>query len=224
MASITAATPAQIVALKSGLIAAEKGVFSFDLVHNPGVAPVVDAALAQASAALTPFASTPSNVASITSGGTVPVKNSAGTSIDAAAVVTVASNVVTGVALASTIAAVANGASVNVTNSAGTAVPGTETAVVAAGVLTSVALPATAAVVNQADANVVVQNSAGAAITSAGVAAVASGVLSNVKLPATIAAVANATKYNAVSVTGSGNFATFTVAAGVITAIVLSAS
>lgn len=43
-------------------------------------------------------------------------------------------------------------------------------------------------------------------------------------LPATQAVVANGAKVNAVSVTGTGNFATFTVANGVITAIALSAS
>lgn len=43
-------------------------------------------------------------------------------------------------------------------------------------------------------------------------------------LPATQAIVSNGVKVNAVSVTGTGNFATFTVVSGVITAIVLSAS
>lgn len=57
-------------------------------------------------------------------------------------------------------------------------------------------------------------NAAAAALTVAG----ATG------LPATSAVVANGAKVNAVSVTGTGNFATFTVANGVITAIVLSAS
>ena len=45
-----------------------------------------------------------------------------------------------------------------------------------------------------------------------------------VVLPATQAVVANAQKVNAGTVTGTGNFATFTVAGGVITGIVLSAS
>lgn len=121
------------------------------------------------------------------------------------------------------VAQVTNGTAVNVTTSAGVAVPGVETANVAASVLTSVSLPATAAVVNQADANVVIQNSAGAAVTSAGVATVAAGVLSNVKLPATIAAVTNTVKVLAPAITGTWtNGYTFTVAAGVITAIVAS--
>lgn len=125
--------------------------------------------------------------------------------------------------LPATSAVVANGGNVNVKNSAGT-VTKVGVATVATSAITGVALAATEAIVTNAAATVVVQNSAGAAITSAGVAAVAAGALSNVKLPATIAAVTTATKYNAVSVTGTGNFATFTVANGVITAIVLSAS
>lgn len=43
-------------------------------------------------------------------------------------------------------------------------------------------------------------------------------------IPATQALVSDGVKVNAVSVTGTGNFATFTVAGGVITGIVLSAS
>lgn len=43
-------------------------------------------------------------------------------------------------------------------------------------------------------------------------------------LPATQAVVTSGVKVNAVSVTGTGNFATFKVAGGVITGIVLSAS
>lgn len=120
-------------------------------------------------------------------------------------------------------ATVSNGGNVPVKNSAGT-VTKTGVATVAANAITGVALPAASAIIDNAAANVVVQNSAGAAVSSAGVAAVAAGALTSVRLPATIATVANAAKVNAVSVTGTGNFATFTVANGVITAIVLSAS
>lgn len=84
-------------------------------------------------------------------------------------------------------------------------------------------IPATSAVVANG-ATVVVQNSAGTAVPGTHTATVAASALSNVKLAATVAAVANGAKVNAVSVTGTGNFATFTIAAGVITAIVLSAS
>lgn len=126
--------------------------------------------------------------------------------------------------LPATQAIVANAGTVAVKNSVGTTVDAAAVATVAANAVTGIALAATKAVIDNAAANVVVQNSAGAAVTSAGVAAVAAGVLSNVKLPATIAAVANAVKVNVASVSGTGNFATFTVANGVITAIVLSTS
>ena len=68
-----------------------------------------------------------------------------------------------------------------------------------------------------------VQNSAGA-LASAATLTVAAGVVSNAKLTADKTIITTAVKVNAVSVTGTGNFATFTVANGVITAIVLSAS
>ena len=84
------------------------------------------------------------------------------------------------------------------------------------------ALPATQAVVSNGGTSPV-QNSAGVAIGT-GTYTVASNAVSNIKLPATVAGVSNAQKVNAVSVTGTGNFATFTVANGVITGIVLSAS
>lgn len=78
-----------------------------------------------------------------------------------------------------------------------------------------------AQVVNGAAANV--KNSAGTKTVS-GTAAVTSGTLTQINLPATAALIASGDKVNAVSVTGTGNFATFTVANGVITGIVLSAS
>lgn len=166
----------------------------------------------------------PGTQAIVSNGGALPVKNSAGTVVQASATAAVSGNAVTGVSLPATQAVLTNAATYSVQNSSGGVTVTGCPAVVAAGVLTALQLPSTRAIVSDAQANLVVQNSAGAAITSAGVGTVASGALSNVKLPATIAAVANGTKYNAVSVTGSGNFATFTVANGVITAIVLSAS
>lgn len=68
-----------------------------------------------------------------------------------------------------------------------------------------------------------VENSAGA-LDSPATAVVAGGELTGVNLAATKTIVTNGVKVNAVSVTGTGNFATFTVTNGVITAIVLSAS
>jgi hypothetical protein len=166
----------------------------------------------------------PGTQAIVSNGGALPVKNSAGATVQASATAAVSGNTVTGVSLPATQAVLSNGSTVGVKNSVGATVDAGATAAVSAGVLTGVNLVATKAVLTNADANIQVQNSAGAVISSACVAAIGSGVLSNIKLPATVAAVANGTKYNAVSVTGSGNFATFTVSAGVITAIVLSAS
>lgn len=125
--------------------------------------------------------------------------------------------------LPATQAIVTDAGTAPVKNSAGVAVPGTSTYTVAANAVTGVNLPATVAPVANA-ATVVVQNSAGTVVAGTHAATVAAGALSNVKLAATIATVANGVKVNATSVTGTGNFATFTVANGVITAIVLSAS
>lgn len=124
--------------------------------------------------------------------------------------------------LPATSAVVSNAGSVAVVNSA-SADSHNATATVAAGALTNVKLAATVAMVDNADA-ITMQNSAGTAIAGTHPATVTAGVVANVKLAATVAAVSNGVKVNAVSVTGSGNFATFTVANGVITAIVLSAS
>ena len=55
-------------------------------------------------------------------------------------------------------------------------------------------------------------------------AAAALAVAGATGLPSTSAVVVSGVKINAVSVTGAGNFATFTVVGGAITAIVLSAS
>jgi hypothetical protein len=83
-------------------------------------------------------------------------------------------------------------------------------------------LPATSAVVANGG-TVNVENSAGN-LDSPATAVVAAGVLTGVNLAATKTIVTSGVKVNAVSVTGTGNFATITVANGVITAIVLSAS
>lgn len=119
-------------------------------------------------------------------------------------------------------ATVSNGGNVTVKNSAGT-VTKVGVATVAASAITGIALAATEAIVSNAGA-VVVQNSAGAAVTGTHPATVAAGVVSNVKLAATVAPVVSGVKVNAGTVSGTGNFATITVAAGVITGIVLSAS
>lgn len=127
-----------------------------------------------------------------------------------------------GPSLPATQALVSNGGNVNVKNSAGT-VTKVGVATVAANAISGVALPATSAIVDSGSAPVM-QNSAGTAIPGTSVRTVAAGAESNIKLPATVAPVVNGVKINAVSVTGTGNFATITVANGVITAIVLSAS
>ena len=82
-------------------------------------------------------------------------------------------------------------------------------------------LPTQVVIANGATVNV--ENSAGA-LDSPATAVVAGGVLTGVNLAATKTIVTSGVKINAVSVTGTGNFATITVANGVITSIVLSAS
>ena len=96
-----------------------------------------------------------------------------------------------------------------------------DAAIVAAGY--SPSLPATQAIVANGG-SVPVKNVAGVAVPGSSVATVAGGVLSAVNLPTNVAPVVSGVKVNAVSVTGTGNFATITVTAGVISAIVLSAS
>lgn len=83
-------------------------------------------------------------------------------------------------------------------------------------------LPATSAVVANGD-SINVENSAGN-LDSPATATVAASAVTNVRLASTKTIVTSGAKINAVSVTGTGNFATITVANGVITAIVLSAS
>lgn len=118
-------------------------------------------------------------------------------------------------------ATVANGATVAVVNSA-SADSHNATATVTGTTLTNVKLAATVAFVDNAD-TVPVQNSAGAVVAGTHTATVAAGVVSNVKLAATIAPVASGLALTGVTPTGTyTNTVTFTVAAGVITAIVLS--
>jgi len=116
---------------------------------------------------------------------------------------------------------VSNGATVNVENSAG-ALDSPATAVVAGGVLTGVNLGATKTIVTHAD-SINVENSAGA-LDSPATAVVAAGVISGVNLAATKTILTNALKFSGVTITGSGTFFTPTVAAGVLTGGVLSAS
>lgn len=78
--------------------------------------------------------------------------------------------------------------------------------------------PTGASVANGAAVPVV--NSAGTAVAGTHTATVAGSTLTNVKLAATVATVANASTFP--GVTGTGTTATFTVANGVITGIVLS--
>ncbi|AUV61954.1 hypothetical protein PsPhPollyC_gp06 [Pseudomonas phage PollyC] len=87
---------------------------------------------------------------------------------------------------------------------------------------TAPAMPPTQVVVSNG-ATVNVENSAGN-LDSPGVATVAAGALSGVRLAATKTILTSGTKVNAVAVTGTGNFATPTIANGVLTGIVLSDS
>lgn len=119
-------------------------------------------------------------------------------------------------------AVVLDGATVAVVNSAN-ADSHNATATVTGTTLTNVKLPATVAFVDNTD-TVVMQNSAGTVIAGTHTATVAAGAVSNVKLASTVAALTSGVKVNAISVTGTGKFATFTVVAGVITAIVLTAA
>lgn len=119
-------------------------------------------------------------------------------------------------------AVVSNGGNVSVKNSAGT-ITKVGVATVGASAITGVALPAASAIVDNA-ASVIAQNSGGGQITASAVASVAAGVVSNVRLPATAFGVAHGSKVAVGNVTGTGTFGTFTVAGGVITGIVLSAS
>lgn len=81
--------------------------------------------------------------------------------------------------------------------------------------------PLVASVANGATVNV--ENSAGD-LDSPGTAVVAASAITGVRLAATKTILTSGTKVNAVAVTGTGNFATPTIAAGVLTGIVLSAS
>lgn len=117
-------------------------------------------------------------------------------------------------------AEVNDGDTIAVVNSAG-ADSHNATATVAAGAISNVKLAATVAMVDQGDA-VTVQNSAGTAVAGTHPATVAAGAINNVKLAATIAPVVNGAALT-VPVTGTyTDTATFTVANGVITGIVLS--
>ena len=123
--------------------------------------------------------------------------------------------------LASASAAVANGDTIAVKNSAG-ADSHNATAEVSANTLNDVKFPATVAMVDNTD-TVVVHNSAGSVIAGTHVAEVALGVLSDVKLASTVAGVTNGMALTGVAPSGSyTNTVTFTVTAGVISAIVLS--
>ena len=82
--------------------------------------------------------------------------------------------------------------------------------------------PQTSAVVANG-ATVNVENSAGA-LDSPATAVVAAGVLTGVNLAATQTILTNALKFSGVTITGTGTFFTPTIAAGVLTGGVLSAS
>lgn len=114
-----------------------------------------------------------------------------------------------------------NGDPVSVHNSAGT-VSYDGRAEMANNALIDVRLESAVVLVNNGDA-VVVKNSAGTTVAGTHTAEAAAGVLTDVKLAATVAPVTNGQALTGVTPSGSyTNTVTFTVAAGVITAIVLS--
>lgn len=122
---------------------------------------------------------------------------------------------------ASAAASVLNGDTVAVHNSAG-ADSHNATAEVSGNTLSDVKFAATVAMVDNAD-TVVVHNSAGSNIAGTHTAEVALGVLTDVKLASTVAAVINGGTLTGVTPTGTyATTITFTVAAGVITAVALS--
>jgi hypothetical protein len=95
---------------------------------------------------------------------------------------------------------------------------------VTAGALVRATMSVATDCITQTGANITMQNSAGTAIPGTHPATVAAGALSNVKLASTVGVVVNAVKQSGWTVTGSGTFFTPTVAAGVCTGGVLSAS
>lgn len=147
-------------------------------------------------------------IATVASAATAPVKNSEGVDLGAG-VITVANRSIVGVAMPATFAGVTNAANVTCNLNG---VSRVLTPTVADGVLTEMQTPATVAAVATA-ASAPVQNSAGAAI-GAGTITVANRAITNIRLPATVAGVSNGAE-----ITLDGFTYTFTVAAGVITAI-----
>lgn len=121
------------------------------------------------------------------------------------------------------VATVSDQSNVTVKNSAGT-VSKTGIASVAASAITGVALPAASAIVDNGTSPVM-QNSAGTAIPGTHNRTVTAGAEANVKLAATVGVLVNGVKYAlGAAFTGSGAFLTPTIANGVITGGVLSAS
>lgn len=126
-------------------------------------------------------------------------------------------------ALGPTQAIVTDAQSVSVRTRNGT-ITATSVANVSGGSLGTITLPTQTTLVVNND-SMPVQNSAGTAVAGTHPATVgANGGVTAVKLASTVAPVVSGVKINAGTVTGSGNFATITVANGVITGIVLSAS
>lgn len=166
----------------------------------------------------------PATQAVVSNGGSVPVKNSAGT-VTKTGTATVAANAVTGVALGATTAIVDNAGAATVRNSAGSKTAAA-TVAVAAGAVTNVNITAsTTAIVDHND-TVPVKDAAGVVRASGATAEIVAGVPVSVRLAATasVAIIPTATKFPVGTVSGSGTFGTFTVVNGVITGIVLSAS
>lgn len=120
----------------------------------------------------------PATQAIVTTGNTLPVKNSAGT-VTKNGTATVAANAVTGVALPATSAIVDNGASAVLRTSGGLATGSTVTATVAGGLLSNVRLSAiTGVVVNAVKVSGITVSGTGPVVTFT----VADGVITGITL------------------------------------------
>lgn len=166
--------------------------------------------------------STGDDTAVVTDAQAFSLHDGSGKDTGAKAAASVTEGAVKGLNLLANSAAVVAGNVVTVKNWAGN-MPRPGTVAVTGGAISGVALPATSAIVDHAG-NVSVRNPGGTRITEAASAVVSAGSLASVTLPATVIGVASGAKLSLGTVTGSGNFATFTVAGGVITGVVLSAS
>lgn len=196
------------VTVGSGVLGAPEGVYGGELCT------ALSAALSDIG-----YGGLPPGGAMVNGGEPAPVLKLGGVTLVTGSTL-VEDNVFEGIELAQTDTTVSNGGTVVVQNSVG-GLATNATATVTANTLNNVRLPATSTIVANS-ATLPLWNSAGTLITSSGTVTVASGVAGRLNMPAQVAAVVNAQELT-VPVTGTyATKATFTVAGGVITGIVLS--